>query len=99
MYGVLVLPYHGEPSLITAFTSRRDFLKAMGLEDGPREWAAARKYERAVFEMTSVAEVEAVLREVSTDFPDSFEPCALRLAEWVESASEEPQPRADASSK
>lgn len=95
MYGVLLLPYHGEPSLITAFASRRDFLKAMGLEDGPRGWAAARKYERAVFEMTSAAEVEAVLRDVSTDFPDSFEACALRLAQWIESASEEPRSPAD----
>lgn len=97
MYGVLVLPFHGEPSLITAFSSRRDFLKAMGLEDGPRDWAAARKYERAVFEMTSPAEVEAVLREVSVDFPDSFEACAIRLADWVDSVSEEPPVRADLS--
>jgi hypothetical protein len=94
VYGVLLLPFHGEPSLVTAFASRRDFLKAMGLEDCPRDWAAARKYERAVYEMTSPAEVEAVMREVSAEFPDSFEACAIRLAEWVESAAEEPRSEA-----
>jgi hypothetical protein len=99
VYGVLVLPYHGEPSLITAFPSRQEFLKAMGLADGATDWAAARKYERAVFEITSAAEVEEVMREVSTEFPDTFEACALRLAEWIDFGSEEMRIAADADSK
>jgi len=29
-------------------------------------------------------EIEAVLREVSSTFPDSFEGCAILIAEWVD---------------
>ena len=84
MYVVLLVPYHGEAALVTAFNSRREFLLAMNLEDSPRGWAEARRYERGVFEITSAQEIESVLREVSSLCPDYFESCALRIAEWVE---------------
>ena len=89
MYVVLLVPYHGEASLVTAFSSRREFLSAMNLEDSPKGWAEARRYERGVFEITSALEIESVLREVSSSFPDYFEACALSIAEWVESQAAE----------
>jgi len=90
MYVVLLVPYHGEASLVTAFDSRREFLHAMNLEDSPKGWAEARRYERGVFEITSAPEIESVLREVSSSFPDYFEACALRIAEWVERQGADP---------
>ena len=41
MYGVLLLPFHGEPTLVSSFRSRREFLAAMSLEDSPEGWEAA----------------------------------------------------------
>lgn len=84
MYGVLLLPFHGEPTLVSAFRSRREFLAAMSLDDSPEGWEAALQYERAVYEILSPAEIEVVLREVSATFPDSFEGCAILIAEWVD---------------
>jgi len=84
MYGVLLLPFHGEPTLVSSFSSRREFLQAMNLEDSPEGWEAALQYERAVYEILSPAEIEVVLREVSATFPDSFEGCAILIAEWVD---------------
>ena len=84
MYAVLLLPFHGEPTLVSSFDSRREFLEAMGLEDSPDGWAAALEYERAVYEIVSPGEIEVVLREVSSTFPDSFEGCAILIAEWVD---------------
>jgi hypothetical protein len=87
MYGVLLLPFHGEPTLVASFRSRGEFLAAMNLEDSPEGWQAALQYERAVYEIASPAEIEAVLREVSASFPDSFEGCAIQIAEWVDTQS------------
>jgi hypothetical protein len=87
MYGVLLLPFHGEPTLVTSFPSRRDLLLAMSLEDTAAGWRTAGQYERAVYEITSAPEIEGILREVSTNFPDSFEACAIQLAEWIDSQS------------
>jgi hypothetical protein len=84
MYGVLLLPFHGEPTLVSSFRSRREFLEAMNLEDSSEGWEAALEYERAVYEIVGPAEIEAVLREVSATFPDSFEGCAILIAEWVD---------------
>ena len=84
MYGVLLLPFHGEPTLVSSFRSRREFLVAMSLEDSPEGWQAALQYERAVYEIVSPAEIEVVLREVSASFPDLFEGCAIQVAEWVD---------------
>jgi len=84
MYGVLLLPFHGEPTLVSSFRSRREFLQAMNLEDSPEGWEAALQYERAVYEILNPAEIEVVLREVSATFPDSFEGCAILIAEWVD---------------
>jgi hypothetical protein len=87
MYGVLLLPFHGEPSLVSSFRSRREFLAAMNLDDSPEGWQSAVQYERAVYEIVSPAEVEVVLREVSASFPDLLEGCAMQLAEWVDTQS------------
>jgi len=87
MYGVLLLPFHGEPTLVASFRSRREFLEAMSLEDSPEGWEAALRYERAVYEIVSPAEIETVLREVSASFPDLFEGCAILMAEWVDTQS------------
>ncbi|HVN28520.1 MAG TPA: hypothetical protein VMT64_08550 [Candidatus Binataceae bacterium] len=87
MYGVLLLPFHGEPTLVASFRSRGEFLAAMNLEDSEEGWRAALQYERAVYEILSAAEIEGVLREVSASFPDSFEGCAIQIAEWVDSQS------------
>ncbi len=84
MYGVLLLPFHGEPTLVSSFRSRGEFLAAMSLEDTPEGWEAALQYERAVYEIVNPAEIETVLREVSATFPDSFEGCAILIAEWVD---------------
>jgi hypothetical protein len=84
MYGVLLLPFHGEPTLVSSFRSRTEFLAAMNLEDNQEGWEAALQYERAVYEIGGPAEIEAVLREVSSTFPDSFEGCAILIAEWVD---------------
>ena len=84
MYGVLLLPYHGEPTLVASFRSRGEFLAAMNLDDSVEGWEAARRYERAVYEIVSPSEIEGVLREVSAAFPDSFEGCAIQIAEWVD---------------
>jgi hypothetical protein len=84
MYGVLLLPFHGEPTLVSSFRSRREFLEAMSLDDSPEGWEAALRYERAVYEIAGPAEIEVVLREVSATFPDSFEGCAILIAEWVD---------------
>ena|ERR1019366_6582844 len=84
MYSVLLLPFHGEPTLVSSFRSRREFLEAMSLEDSPEGWQAALQYERAVYEIVNPAEIEVVLREVSASFPDSFEGCAILIAEWVD---------------
>src|SRR5580693_1914318 len=65
MYGVLLLPFHGEPTLVTSFSSRREFLLAMSLEDSAGGWQTAGQYERAVYEIASAAEIEGILREVS----------------------------------
>ena len=70
-----------------SFRSRGEFLAAMNLEDSPEGWRAALQYERAVYEIVSPAEIEAVLREVSASFPDSFEGCAIQIAEWVDTQS------------
>jgi hypothetical protein len=87
MYGVLLLPFHGEPTLVTSFSSRRELLLAMSLEDTAAGWQTAGQYERAVYEITSAAEIEEILREVSANFPDSFEVCAIQLAQWIDSQS------------
>jgi len=87
MYGVLLLPFHGEPTLVASFRSRGEFLAAMNLEDSEEGWRAALQYERAVYEILSPAEIEGVLREVSATFPDSFEGCAIQIAEWVDTQS------------
>jgi hypothetical protein len=87
MYGVLLLPFHGEPTLVSSFRSRREFLAAMSLEDSPEGWQAALEYERAVYEILSPVEIEGVLREVSASFPDLFEGCAILIAEWVDTQS------------
>jgi hypothetical protein len=87
MYGVLLLPFHGEPTLVCSFRSRREFLAAMSLEDSPEGWEAALRYERAVYEIVNPAEIEVVLRDVSASFPDSFEGCAIQIAEWVDTQS------------
>ena len=84
MYAVLLLPFHGEPTLVSSFGSRREFLEAMGLEDTPEGWEAALQYERAVYEILDATEIEQILREVSSTFPDSFEGCAILIAEWVD---------------
>jgi hypothetical protein len=84
MYGVLLLPFHGEPTLVSSFRSRAEFLAAMSLEDSAEGWEAALQYERAVYEIMNPAEIEVVLREVSATFPDSFEGCAILIAEWVD---------------
>ena len=84
MYGVLLLPFHGEPTLVSSFRSRREFLAAMNMEDSPEGWQAALEYERAVYEILTPAEIEGVLREVSASFPDLFEACAILIAEWVD---------------
>jgi hypothetical protein len=84
MYAVLLLSFHGDPTLVSSFGSRREFLQAMNLEDSPEGWEAALRYERAVYEIVSAAEIEVVLREVSSTFPDSFEGCAILIAEWVD---------------
>jgi|SRR5277367_1449129 len=83
MYAVLLVSYHGEPTLVTDFASRREFLRAMDLDDGPGGWIAACQHERAVFEITCAAEVESVMREVSESFPDMFESCAAEIAQWL----------------
>ena len=87
MYGVLLLPFHGEPTLVSSFHSRGEFLAAMNLEDTPEGWQAALQYERAVYEIMSPAEIEGILREVSATFPDTFEGCAILIAEWVDTQS------------
>jgi len=87
MYGVLLLPYHGEPTLVASFRSRSEFLAAMNLEDSQDGWEAALRYERAVYEIANPGEIEGVLREVSASFPDSFEGCAIQIAEWVDTQS------------
>ena len=84
MYVVLLVPYHGEAALVTAFNSRREFLIATNLENSPTGWAEACRYERAVFEITSAQQIEGVLHEVSSYYPDYFDACAVRIAEWVE---------------
>lgn len=87
MYGVLLLPFHGEPTLVSSFRSRREFLAAMNLDDTPEGWQAALQYERAVYEIVNAAEIEGILREVSASFPDTFEGCAILIAEWVDTQS------------
>ena len=87
MYGVLLLPFHGEPTLVTSFPSRRELLHAMSLEDSAAGWQTAGQYERAVYEINSAAQIEEILREVSANFPDSFEACAIQLAQWIDSQS------------
>jgi hypothetical protein len=99
MYGVLLLPFHGEPTLVGAFRSRGEFLAAMNLEDSPEGWEAALQYERAVYEIVSPAEIEAVLREVSATFPDSFEGCAIQIAEWVDTQSANAVPPGEVASE
>jgi hypothetical protein len=84
MYGVLLLPFHGDPTLVSSFRSRREFLAAMSLEDTAEGWQAALQYERAVYEIVNPTEIENILREVSSSFPDSFEGCAILIAEWVD---------------
>ena len=84
MYGVLLLPFHGEPTLVSSFRSRGEFLAAMNLDDSPEGWQAALEYERAVYEIVSPGEIEGVLREVSASFPDTFEGCAILIVEWVD---------------
>ena len=87
MYGVLLLPFHGEPTLVASFRSRREFHAAMNLEDSPEGWQAALQYERAVYEIANPAQIEGVLREVSASYPDLFEGCAIQIAEWVDTQS------------
>ncbi len=99
MYGVLLLPFHGEPSLVSSFPSRREFLEAMSLENTPSGWKKARLYERAVYEITSTAEIEAVLDEVSSTYPDSFENCALQIAQWIAMQTPNSDPREELSSE
>ncbi|HLI79580.1 MAG TPA: hypothetical protein VKV03_06335 [Candidatus Binataceae bacterium] len=72
---------------MASFRSRSEFLAAMSLDDSPEGWEAALSYERAVYEIVSPAEIEGVLREVSASFPDSFEGCAIQIAEWVDTQS------------
>lgn len=83
MYAVLLVSYHGEPTLVTDFASRQEFLKAMDLDDSPSGWLAACRHERAVFEITAPDQVETVMREVSETFPDMFETCAAEIAHWL----------------
>lgn len=87
MYGVLLLPLHGDPTLVSSFRSRGEFLAAMSLDDSPEGWQAAVQYERAVYEIASPAEIEVVLREVSASFPDLLEGCAMQLSDWVDTQS------------
>ena len=87
MYAVLFLPFHGEPTLVASFSSRRELLGAMNLEDTPRGWAQARQYERAVYEITCPTQIDGILREISNSYPDSFEGSAVQIAEWVDSQS------------
>jgi hypothetical protein len=99
MYGVLLLPFHGEPTLVAAFRSRGEFLAAMNLENSPEGWQSAVQYERAVYEIVSPAEIEAVLREVSCTFPDLFEGCAIQIAEWVDTQSANSVPPGEGASE
>ena len=87
MYAVLFLPFHGEPTLVASFSSRRELLRAMNLENNAEGWRTARQYERAVYEITRPEEIDAVLREISTTYPDSFEGSAVQIAEWVDTQS------------
>ena len=87
MYAVLFLPFHGEPTLVASFSSRRELLRAMNLDDTAAGWKTARQYERAVYEITCPEEIDAVLREISTTYPDSFEGSAVQIAEWVDTQS------------
>jgi hypothetical protein len=77
------LPFHGDVSLVTAFASRREFMRAMNLSDDAEAWSEAKRYERAVFEMTTPDDVKQVIEEVWFSFPDRYEQTATLLTKWV----------------
>ncbi len=84
MYGVLLLPFHGEPTLVSSFRLARRIPRGDEPRGQPEGWEAALQYERAVYEIVESSRDRGVLREVSATFPDTFEGCAILIAEWVD---------------
>jgi hypothetical protein len=83
VYAILLLPFHGDVTLITTFASRREFLRAMDLPDELEAWSEAKRYERAVFEMITPDDVKQVIEDVWFSFPDRYEQTATLLTKWV----------------
>ncbi len=83
MYAVLILPEHGDVSLVTEFSSRGEFLAAMGLEETPAGWNSAIHFERAVFEITSPDQVQAILEEVWASSTHHYDACVRQLSLWA----------------
>jgi hypothetical protein len=83
VYAIVLLPFHGDVSLVTAFASRREFMRAMNLSDDAEAWSEAKRYERAVFEITTPDDVKQVIEEVWFSFPDRYEQTATLLTKWV----------------
>lgn len=83
MYAILLLPFHGDVTLITTFASRLEFMCAMNLPDDADAWSEAQRYERAVFEITTPDDVKQVIEDVWFSFPDRYEQTATLLTKWV----------------
>ncbi len=83
MYAVLILPEHGEVTLATEFSCRREFLAAMGYPDTPEGWNSAIEYERAVFEITNPDQVQPVLEEVWSSITHHYDACVRALSLWA----------------
>ncbi len=83
MYAVLILPEHGEVTLATEFSSRREFLSAMGHPDTPEGWNSATQFERAVFEITGPDQVQPVLEEVWSSSTHHYDACVRMLSLWA----------------
>lgn len=83
MYAILLLPEHGDVTLVTEFSSRREFLSAMGLPDTPRGWKSAIEYERAVYEITGPDQIDPILEEIWSSATHRYSSCANELSNWA----------------
>lgn len=83
MYVVLILPQHGDVVLVTEFSSRREFLAAMGYPETPEGWNSAIEFERAVFEITGAEQVQPLLEEVWASISHHYDACVRALSLWA----------------
>lgn len=83
MYAVLILPEHGDVTLVTEFSSRGEFLAAMGFAETPEGWNSATEFERAVFEITNPDQVQPILEEVWSSMTHHYDACVRQLSLWA----------------